>query len=320
MKRNSDFPSCLWRLFSVTALSFLGVMGAVSLSPAKSLIWDEFIPSKYHQKIEASLKGKTSELYAMTPDSPIEVELRGPRKVLVHVRDCFKGGEESMKEYRLNVLLDDRNFDEYSFRSGPTPLATLLGENPDKLKIGALRKIILEIPEGVHRLKFTSSDAKDVQPLFLKFFVSEILSEGEKHVAMSPEKYDQVVDMIYKEKEITYYRMTPECAIQLSLVGPTELKVITRLEFNHRMKGKYSYQIQVFEDDHLIQTRQYRTYKSDAISYQKVSRVTSGRSRSFLISVRKGKHVYRLVPVTLQKETVIAKILIPRKDVGVVED
>jgi len=48
--------------------------------------------------------------------------------------------------------------------------------------------------------------------------------------------------------------------------------------------------------------------------------VTPGRSRSFLIPVSAGRHVYRLVPITLQKETVIAKVLIPQKDVGVIKE
>ncbi len=293
-------------------------MGNPSLVKAKSLVWDEFTPTQYNQKIEGSLKGKKTDLYTCTRDHPIEFELKGPRKILVHVRNMFQSNEEGVKEYRVSVLLDERNFDEYSFRSAPTPMATILEEPNNNRKLGMLRKIILEIPEGVHRLKFFPS-GDETQSLFLKCFASEIFSQGEKHVAMSPESYAEVIGMIYKEKEMTYYRMTLEKPVQLAIVGPTELKIVTRLEFNRRMKGKFSYQIQVFEDNHLVQTRQYRTYKSDVVSYQKVTNVTAGRSRSFLIPVRKGKHVYRFVPVTSQKETVIAKILIPRKDVGVTE-
>ncbi len=305
------------KIFSFALFFFIGMMVHIDGASAKNLVWDEFAPVQYDEKVEASLKGKKADLYSCTKAHAIEFELKGPRKILIHIRNVFQTQHEEMKAYRINVLLDGRNFDEYSFRSAPTNLATILGDNISSRKLGMLRKIVLEIPEGVHRLKFFPSHEEE--PLLLRCFASEIFSQGEKHVAMSPEKYAQVVGMIFQEKEMTYYRMTPEKPIQLTVVGPTEIKVVTRLEFNQRMKGKFSYQIQVFEDDRLVQTRQYRTYKSDVVSYQKVTNVTAGRSRSFLIPVRKGKHVYRFVPVTSQKETVIAKILIPRKDVGVTE-
>jgi hypothetical protein len=214
--------------------------------------------------------------------------------------------------------MDERNFDEYAFRSRPTQQAVLV-KNPENVRMGRLRKFVVEVPEGVHEFKFFPADSVN-QRLFLRFFLSELIAKNEKRVSMSPDRYAKVISLIYKEKEHTYYRMTPKKPIEISVIGPTELKVITRLEFNRRMKGKYSYQVQIFEDDQLIQTRQYRTYKSDAASYKKIMNVTPGRSRSFLIPVPKGRHVYRFSPVTLQKETVITKILIPQKDIGIMED
>lgn len=300
-------------------VSIVSAIVVPSVAFSKSLVWEEFRLKKYHEKVEVSVKGIKSDYYAVTQDEPLEVKLRGPRKVLVHVRNSFVGEDRSMMEYHLNVLQDGRNFDEYAFRASPTRLATLLESLEDR-RLGRLRKFILEVPEGVHRLKFFPAGSMNQQKLFLKFFISEILLKNEKRVSMSPDQYDEVVHLIYKEREYTYYRMTQDKPVELSVVGPTELKVITRLEFNRRMKGKFSYQIQIFEDGKLTQTRQYRTYKSDAASYTQVTNVTPGRSRSFLISVPHGKHVYRLVPITLQKETVIAKLLIPQKDVGIIKE
>ena len=302
----------LW--FSLAVFLVWGMPVAIG----KTLTWEEFAPESYHERLEVSVKGVKSHYFAVTQENPLEIKLKGPRKVLVHIRNSVSAVGDLPGEYRLNVLTDARNFDEFAFHSGPTRLATIL-QGAEDIRLGKLGRFVLEIPEGIHPLKFFPAKSDKDQKFFLKFFLSEITSKNDKNVSMSPDQYDAVIHLIYKEKEQTYYRMTAEKPVQISIVGPTQLKVVTRLEFNHRMKGKYSYQIQIFEDAKLIQTRQYRTYKSDVASYKTVTRLSPGRSRSFLVPVSKGKHVYRLVPVTMQKETVIAKVLIPKKDIGIIK-
>jgi hypothetical protein len=298
-------------------LSFL-FWGNIPTVFGKSLVWEEFPLDKYGEKARINIKGVNRDYYGISRENPLPIKLKGPRKVLIHIRNSFPPMEEALLEYRVNVLMDERNFDEYAFRARPSTQA-VLADNPENNRLGRLRKFVVEVPDGVHQFKFFPADSVN-QRLFLRFFISEFIAKSEKRVSMSPDRYDKVVSLIYKEKEQTYFRMTPANPVEISVIGPTELKVMTRLEFNRRMKGKYSYQVQIFEDDLLIQTRQYRTYKSDVASYKKITNVSPGRSRSFLIPVPKGKHVYRFVPVTLQKESVIAKILIPQKDIGIMEE
>ncbi|MBI1884013.1 MAG: hypothetical protein HYS08_07395 [Chlamydiae bacterium] len=303
--------------FYLRMMMFFLFLSALS-GYAKSLVWEEYPLKQYHEKVEIHFKESKSNYYTVTQDNPLEVQFRGPRKVLVHVRNTFTKNEAETQEYHLSILQDGRNFDEYVFRSKPSS-SSVLASNP-QLQLGKIRKFVVEVPEGVHVFRFFPPETMENHPFFLRFFVSEPTSKHDKKIAMSPEKYNQVVNLIYKEREFTYYRATKEKPLEIGVIGPTELKVISRLEFHRRIKGQFSYQIQVFQDDQLTQTRQYRTYKSDIVSYAKVTSLTPGRSRSFTISVPKGRHVYRLAPVALEKGSVLMKILIPRKDVGVVEE
>lgn len=311
------FIQCrIWKWFA--AVLFFSCQ-FVSHLFATDIAWDEYVVEDPQTPVEASIKGNTRVYQRISPDQPLEVEFVGPRKVLVHIRNAFLETEKNAKEYRVNVLMDEHNYDEFVFRTRPSRYAVFQNQG-GKMLMGRLRRFMVEVPEGRHMLRFFQTAPGSQEPLYLRFFTSENLSKSSKRVSMSPDEYDEVVTLIYQEKEHSYYRMNSEKPVKLSVVGPTELKVITRLEFNRRMKGKHSYQIQINEDDQLIQTRQYRTYKSDVASYHEVSSLSPGRSRSFLISVPKGKHVYTLKPVGLQSESVIVKILIPQKDIGILEE
>jgi hypothetical protein len=316
IKLPMNFQCRKWKGFAgVALLFFCQSMPAL----ATDIAWDEYVLEDSPAPVEASIKGNKRVYQRVSPDQPLEVEFMGPRKVLVHIRNAFLETEKNSKEYRVNVLMDEHNYDEFVFRTRPSRFAAFQNQSQNML-MGRLRRFMVEVPEGRHSLKFFQAASGSQEPLYLRFFTSENLSKSSKRVSMSPDEYDEVITLIYQEKEHSYYRMNSEKPVKLSVVGPTELKVITRLEFNRRMKGKHSYQIQIYEDDQLIQTRQYRTYKSDVASYHEVSSLSPGRSRSFLISVPKGKHVYALKPVGLQSESVIVKILIPQKDIGILEE
>ncbi|MBI1871042.1 MAG: hypothetical protein HYS07_07615 [Chlamydiae bacterium] len=298
------------------AIGFL-IFFNVNVLDAKSLAWEEYPLVQYHEKIEVNIKKNLVTYYSVSHENPLELKIKGPRRLFVQLRNSFSSGNESEIAYRIDTLQDERNFDEFIFQSSSSSSLFFKSIEGKERFLGRLRKLVINIPEGVHHFKFFLPEGESQERLFLRFFLSEPISGKAHRTLMSPDQYDKVVDLVYKEKEFTYYRFSPEKPLQISVTGSTELKVISRLEFHQRMKGKFSYQIQVFEDEKLIQTRQYRTYKSDVASYREVTHMTPGRSRSFFISVSKGKHIYRLVPVVLSSETVIAKVLIPKKDVGI---
>lgn len=317
MIRSKGF--CHWgRKFVCFAVVFL-LFQTMPPVFATDIAWDELVLEDPPAPVEASIKGNKRVYNRVSQDQPLEVEFIGPRKVLVHIRNGFTPSQQEAKEYRVNVLMDEHNYDEFVFRTRPSRFAVFQDQN-ENMHMGNLRRFMVEVPEGRHLIKFFQAASGSQEPVYLRLFTSENLSKSSKRVAMSPDEYDEVITLIYQEKENSYYRMNSEKPVKLSVVGPTDLKVITRLEFNRRMKGKHSYQIQIYEDEQLIQTRQYRTYKSDVASYHEVSSLSPGRSRSFLISIPKGKHVYALKPVTPQNESVIVKILIPQKDIGILEE
>lgn len=286
---------------------------------AKNLAWDELKVGPDSAKIAIQVREGEGFYHVMTQEGPLELKLEGPSQLLVHIRPSFLDNEADLKEYKINVMMDNRTFDEYRFHARRSKIAKMV-ENSADTGVGRLRKFVVEVPEGKHFFKFFSSDELPQQKIFLRFYLSEKITKAEKRISMSPEQYQDVVTLVYKEKEQSYYRMSETKPVRIIVDGPTELKVVTRLEFNRRMKGKYTYQVQILEDDKLIQTRQYRTYKSDIVSYKNVSSFSPGRARSFLVWVPKGQHTYKLVPITMSHETVLVKILIPKKDITVIQE
>jgi hypothetical protein len=79
------------------------------------------------------------------------------------------------------------------------------------------------------------------------------------------------------------------------------------------MKGKINYRIEVKEDKKVKNTYMLCTDPSDVTKYKKDGKKTPGKANEIVISVPSGTHTYEIF--TLDKCSVVARILFPKKDI-----
>ena len=99
-------------------------------------------------------------------------------------------------------------------------------------------------------------------------------------------------------------------------MGPTQLRVLTRIENHYHMKGRIHYRVQVKEDSRIVNTYQLSSRRSEITMYRENTELIPGKACEFVINVPKGKHIYEVTPLDKDKSTVLGRILFPEKDVS----
>jgi hypothetical protein len=114
-------------------------------------------------------------------------------------------------------------------------------------------------------------------------------------VAITPTTYDRVLTLVRDEHEITYYLLTPGSPIQLSVVGPTELMVNTRLDFAHDMKGSsHGYSIDVSEAGESIARASFEVGRSHVTDYPRRPEIVPGIVKGFRVPIAEGTHALEI--------------------------
>ncbi len=106
-----------------------------------------------------------------------------------------------------------------------------------------------------------------------------------------------------------------EKPLKVEINGPTELRVLTRIENHYQMKGRIHYRVQVKENGHLTSTYQLNSRRSEIAVYKYDKELIPGKACEFVIDVPKGRHTYEVLPLDKDKKTLLGRFLLPKKDV-----
>ena len=130
---------------------------------------------------------------------------------------------------------------------------------------------------------------------------------------------NEPVDLVTHENVVHYYRFSQKKPLKIRINGPTTMRVLTRFENHYDMKGRIDYRVQVKEDGKVIHTYLLSSVYSEVTNYKKNGRLVPGKAREFYIRVPSGRHNYTIVPLDKDKNTILARVLIPKKDVKLEE-
>jgi len=102
--------------------------------------------------------------------------------------------------------------------------------------------------------------------------------------------------------------------LKIKVTGPTTLRVLNRVEFDYKMKGRLNYRVEVREDKRLKNTYMLCADRSDVTKYRREKKKTPGKANEIVINVPSGTHIYEIV--TLDKYLILGRILFPKKDIS----
>ncbi len=268
------------------------------------------IPKNANGSISLAVSGKSYKYYPLSNDEAIVLTTRGPGKLKIISR-CQLPGEnytdvDYVVYYRINggtktkIEFNNAKIDEKSEFKNATQGFPTLGEN-----------ILSELPRGEKSVELWSG-SKNIEIITRSLF-TEIKEKKIDWVSLSPMYPNEPVSLVTNEDVISYYRYTSTKPLKIRVTGPTTLRVLNRVEFDYKMKGKLSYRVEVKEDRKLKNTYMLCSDRSDITKYKKDKKKTPGKANEIFISVPSGVHNYEIN--TLDKYLILGRILFPKKDI-----
>lgn len=295
----------IYKLFFVILVCLL--YNAANLAAPKTKV---LIPKNSKAPISILISGKSLKYYPLSVDESSVLTTRGPGKLKIITRGHFSSPTEKRLSYNVyyringaekvkvefnNVKPDDKSSFEQSSFGFPT-----VGEN-----------IIIELSRGEHTIELWSGS----KSLKISTRVLFTLTKEKKidWVSLSPMYPHEPVSLVTNEDVASYYRYSAAKPLKVRITGPTLLRVLNRVEFDYKMKGKLNYRVEVKQDKKVKNTYMLCTDRSDVTRYKKDGKRTPGKAKEIVISVPSGTHTYEII--TLDKCSVLGRILFPQKDI-----
>lgn len=274
--------------------------------------WTRITPQKYDKKVTLRISEKNRTYFELRKDSEIELHLSGPTKLSVISRVQIPSSR-SEQRYSYMLQRDDGEWIKYSQRDEVATHVHL--KQDDSKRISNSKKRVFEIPAGSHTYVFRLPK-KSSRRAFLRFHLRKgDMGAPIKTVAITPQDSSKAVELIVGEEITTYYRLQKDNPVNLTLIGPASLKILTRLEYNSTMRGQQNFRVRVFEDDSIKSTYSLNSQKSDVCRYKEPLGLVPSKAEKLLLDIPAGEHAYRFV-LPENHRTILIKFLLPKKDLA----
>lgn len=297
--------------------------------------WKSLKPLGAVSPVKMSVKDKDFYYYLLNSKQWLKFEVEGPTRIKVVSRAQIPA-RVSVRTYHILGKRDDsKNY----FLTRSTRPSSQVKPITQETAIGESRSIYFKVPKGKHTYEFSvPKDQKDpvwirvlrekkevkartpskVQPKSKSVATgnkSAKGSSGKEYVGFAPLNGAEEVEVAVKEEIFTYHRATADKAVEVEIIGPAELKVVSRLEIKPSMRGTVSYRVKVEENGQTVATYPFKAKPSGVASYKKPTSTILSRGDTFLLKVPEGKHRYRVFTPD-NDASILVKFYIPRQNLG----
>ena len=270
-------------------------------------------PVSYPEKLSIDISGKKRSYYVLDNKQSVDLNLTGPGILRVLLRGQFAPADEDQISYKVLYSIDGGVLKEIlKTKVKKSQTATFL--NGSLGVPGQLRDYEITLGRGDHNLSFLLDQSSN--PVITKFKFTPVKKKKQDWIRFSPSSPLTPIDLISRESRVKYHRITPEQPMVVKINGPTELRVLTRVENQYHMKGLIHYRIQVNENGIVKNTYHLSSKRSEITEYSAQKDLVPGKACEFVIDVPKGKNIYEISLLDKNGKTILGRILIPEKDVG----
>jgi len=269
-------------------------------------------PKNYQKKVSVVISGKTRTYYSLSSVDPSIISVEGPGKLTVNTRGQFKPGEAATVKYGINYIIDGGQQKSFAVSTASRSKEATFPDGTMGAP-GDLKTFEIDLSRGSHTIEFKLKD--NVVNVSARYSFKPAKLKKQEWLAFSPMQPSEPVDIISKETTAAYYRFSIDKALKVDIIGPTELRVLTRTENQFKMKGTINYRVQVRENNIVLNTYQLHSKPSEVAVYKDVKDMIPGTACEFVIYVPKGKHTYELLPLDKDKGSLLGRLLVPKKDV-----
>jgi hypothetical protein len=291
------------------ARSCLAILTAFAVSSADGAE-TRIRPEPGSRSLKIKVGEKVSSYHLASRGEPLEFRVVGPGPIRVCTRYLFPVGSSSpTASYQVRLAIDGVVLRTLSEEAQTTTRAT----SPDGRAVGALRKEIVVLPAGSHRLRvFPTDPATEIAVRLFRGYGSP---KKIAWVHFAPESYERAVRLHSGESETVYYRFSVDKPIAFPINGPVPVKLMTRLDFGVERGYQQTYTIKVFLDDVLHATFSLKATASHTSTFPDLGEITPGLARECHFDVPQGRHRVRVALDCTTARSASLRVLIPKKAV-----
>lgn len=271
-------------------------------------------PKNATSKTTIIIWGKSRTYYPLTFTQSTILTVKGPGTLKIITRERVQ--TQNSQDYSVYYSLNGEQKNNIDFRN-VTKDSKASFRDKNLGFPGAAGIFTIELGRGENTIEFWRNSEKTL--IDARFLFTPLKEKKFKWVSMSPLFPNEPVALVTNEEVYTYYRYSEEKPLKIKVTGPTTLRVLNRIENHYQMKGRINYRLQVKEDKSVKNTYQLSSVRSEVTVYKKGCGRTPGKANEIIITVPGGTHRYEIIPLDKDKNSILARILFPKKDVRLKE-
>jgi len=220
----------------------------------------------------------------------IEFFIKGPTKGKIRIRPAIEKGKKSV-EFEIQVWEGDKLVVGKKVKSSKSKMNSAASN----VSIGVARDIFFKVSKGKHnyKIKILSEDSKK----FYTRFYQKKKKRRPKFITFAPVKNGKTANLKSKKSDITYYLVDNNGGAELNIIGPAELIIYCRVNFDKTMKEKSKFALGIFEDNKSVKKFKGIAKKSLKAAYSDKKDLIPSILHKYKFKVPSGKHTYQLKKV-----------------------
>ena len=234
------------------------------------------------------VSGNRSSYYTLDGESLI-YKVNGPQRIKIYSRAVLSSKKGKSKSFGFEVQLNGNqplqvNHQQKYSKGVKSP------QHPNHYFSKSAIDYI-SIPSGVNQV--TIRPKKRGERILVRVLEDNKAPKGKKKRvdALSEEA---PIKLISKGKRLSYYAMTKDHPLFVTMEGPVNLEITSRLGFGPQMGREEDYRIQILDNGKVVGTYYFSTDRSEVTTVEGHNELVPGSWRSCDVKLGKGMHEIKL--------------------------
>lgn len=282
---------------------------AFGTSMAAKTKYKVFRPEGAGQSAFLQSDGKKYKYFTLEQGRVIDFAVTGPSKVKIRVRPALEGGIKSAN-FEIQVWEGKKMIAGRKAESAKSKLKV----DEKGVEVGLARDLFFKVPKGKHsyEIKFVSSNLKKS---YVRFY-QEKKKPKPKYITYKPSKFRDTIKLKSSKSDITYYLVNKDGGVELSVIGPAEVMIYCRTNFDKNIKEKSKFALGVFENGETVKNFTGIAKKSTKSVYSDRTDLIPSTLHKYTLKVPSGKHNYTLKKVNSAAPNIAIRFKMKENSLG----
>jgi len=251
-----------------------------------------------------------SPYYRLDVDSATYVKVSGPGELRLVVRFSLPAGASSEGSWKMEV---SEGAKQLTLVDKTTAVSEQTWQD-SPFRPCELFKFSLNVPDGDHRYRIGLSSPIKSFAGIRYLFSSDAAREAKS--AVYPIEMLEATSVEFKEKTIDFFLADSIRPVTVRVIGPTSLRVVTRLAYSGVMKGPQKYSTVIAMDSEAVSREALVTAKSPSTYFTNHKEWSVGESKTVHIDVPVGTHEVSVRLGSSSAPALAVRFTIPKEDIG----